>query len=334
MAKASVLVTGGAGYIGSHTVLELMERGWDVVVLDNLATGLRPAVPVAAEFVHGDAGDGELVGRLLRRHGCRAVLHFAGSTVVPDSLRDPLGYYHNNTMVSRALLAACVNAGVERFIFSSTAAIYGDPPHLPVAEDCPPRPTTPYGMSKLMTECILKDVAAATGLRYVALRYFNVAGADAALRTGQSTPRATHLIKVACEVATGQRDHMQVFGADYDTPDGTCVRDFIHVSDLAAAHTAALAYLEAGGANTVLNAGYGWGISVRQVIATVEGLSGRPVPVVAAPRRDGDIVSMVADASRIRRVLDWAPCHDSIETIIATALAWERRLAAQRGYQL
>jgi UDP-glucose 4-epimerase len=330
MGKGCVMVSGGAGYIGSHVVLDLIDGGWDVVVLDNLSTGMRDAVPEAAEFVHGNAGDGELVTRLLRDRHCRAVLHFAGSTVVPDSVKDPLGYYLNNTMVSRSLLAACVNADVERFIFSSTAAVYGNPDRLPVDEDCPPRPTTPYGMSKLMTERMLDDVAAATGLGYVALRYFNVAGADPGRRTGQSTPQASHLIKVACQVAVGLRPSMPIFGDDYATPDGTCVRDFIHVSDLAAAHVTALEHLERGGDNRVLNAGYGWGISVRQVVAATERLADRPIPCVVMPRREGDIVTMVADASRIRHAFDWVPRHDSIEAIIGSALAWEQGLHTRR----
>ena len=258
----TVLVTGGAGYIGSHMVLELLDAGEDVVVLDNLSTGFRRAVPQEATLVVGDVGDQELVGSLIKRHGIDAIIHFAGSIVVPDSVADPLGYYDNNTVKSRALIAAAVAGGVKNFIFSSTAAVYGNPEVTPVSEDAPLKPLSPYGTSKLMTELMLADVSRAHDFRYVALRYFNVAGADPKGRTGQSTPRATHLIKVACETALGKRPHMDVFGTDYATPDGTCIRDYIHVTDLVRAHMAALRYLRAGGQSDIFNCGYSAGYSV------------------------------------------------------------------------
>ena len=325
MSEKSVLVTGGAGYIGSHTALALIDAGWDVVIIDTLVTGRRELVPAEARFVHGDAGDIENVMRLLLEMQCRYVLHFAGSIVVPESVVDPLKYYRNNTGVSRNLLAACVQAGVEGFIFSSTAAVYGNPDVLPVTEDAPLMPLAPYGTSKLMTEMMLRDVAATGSLRYVALRYFNVAGADPQGRTGQATPDATHLIKVACETACGKRDALTIFGDDYNTPDGTCVRDYIHVSDLAAAHVAALDYLVAGGKSEVINCGYGTGYSVRQVIDTLEGIAGQKLKAVIGPRRPGDAESIYAASERIRQILSWTPQHDDLETIVSTALAWERR---------
>jgi UDP-glucose 4-epimerase len=327
MTDKCVMVTGGAGYIGSHVTLDLLANGWNVVVVDTLATSARPILPAGAVFVHGNAGDVETMARLMILHRCRAVLHFAGSTVVPESVTDPLRYYDNNSAVSRSLIAACGIAGVNRMIFSSTAAIYGNPERLPVTEDQAPNPITPYGTSKLVTEHMLRDVAAATPLRYVALRYFNVAGADPAGRAGQSTPQASHLIKVACEVAVGTREFMALYGDDYDTADGTCVRDFIHVSDLAAAHVAALDYLMAGGDSQILNCGYGSGISVRQIIDTTAKLAGRALNVTVAPRRDGDIVVMVADSTRLRRLLRWVPRYDDIDTIVGSALAWEMRSA-------
>ncbi|MBI5164915.1 MAG: UDP-glucose 4-epimerase GalE [Magnetospirillum sp.] len=326
MAKGCVLVTGGAGYVGSHVAWELLDHGWRVVVLDTLATGLRRLVPEAARFVHGDAGDIELVIRLLRHHHCAAVLHFAGSTVVPDSLADPLGYYRNTSMVSRALIAACLDAEVPRLVFSSTAAVYGNPDHLPVSEDAATRPLSPYGTSKLFTELMLADVGRASALKSAVLRYFNVAGADAKGRSGQSTPQATHLIKIACEVAAGKRAAITVYGDDYDTPDGTCVRDFIHVGDLAAAHVAALDHLMRGGESLTLNCGYGQGFSVQEIVAATGRLAGQPLAVRIGPRREGDIVSMVADASRIRNLLDWRPRYaGNLDAIIGSALAWERR---------
>ncbi|MEO5375159.1 MAG: UDP-glucose 4-epimerase GalE [Alphaproteobacteria bacterium] len=325
----SVLVTGGAGYIGSHVALALLEAGYRVVVVDTLATGVRALVPGAADFVLGDVGDPELMTQVLRTHACSAVLHFAGSTVVPESVADPLKYYRNNTCASRTLLEVCHGAGVDRIVFSSTAAVYGNPEHLPVSEDEPLRPITPYGTSKVMTEWMLRDLAAIGGPRYVALRYFNVAGADAGLRSGQSSPQATHLIKIACEVACGRRAGMTMYGDDYPSRDGTCIRDYIHVSDLADAHLAALRYLEAGGDSVALNCGYGWGLSVREVIAAVEEVAGRRLAVTVGPRRPGDPVEIVAAIDRIRKVLGWTPRYHDLRLIVSSALDWERRIAAR-----
>ncbi len=322
----SILVTGGAGYIGSHMVLELVDAGERVVVLDNLSTGFRWAVPEAATLVIGDAGDETLVADVIEAHGIEAIIHFAGSIVVPDSVADPLGYYLNNTVKSRALMATAVAKGVPRFIFSSTAAVYGNPDRTPVAEDAPVRPMSPYGSSKLMTETMLADTARAHAFSYVALRYFNVAGADPAGRSGQSTPRATHLIKVACETALGKRGHMEVFGTDYPTPDGTCIRDYIHVTDLARAHMAALAHLRRGGNSAIFNCGYSKGYSVLQVIDAVKRASGVDFEVRLSPRRPGDPAAIVAGSDRIRRQLGWVPEHDDLDRIVAQALAWEARL--------
>lgn len=321
----SILVTGGAGYIGSHTTLALLEAGYEVVVLDNLSTGRRSLVPEAAHFVEGESGDIPLVRGLMREHNIQAVLHFAAATVVPESMENPLKYYGNNTCNSRNLMQACLEAGVDRFVFSSTAAVYGDPDSLPVTETASLRPLSPYGTSKLMTEQMLQDVSRASSLKHVILRYFNVAGADLQGRTGQATPDATHLIKVACEAACGKRDGLTVFGDDYSTPDGTCVRDFIHVSDLADAHVAALRYLEAGGDSLVANCGYGRGFSVKEIAATVERVSGRPISLSIGPRRDGDIESIFADNSNIREKLDWAPKLDDIDVIVKSAYEWERQ---------
>lgn len=327
----TILVTGGAGYIGSHMALALADRGEDVVVLDNLSTGLRWAVPPAAELVEGDIGDEVLLDGLMRSRRFDAVVHFAGSIVVPESVRDPLAYYLNNTVKSRALLAGTVRAGIPRFIFSSTAAVYGNPVSQPVYEDALPSPISPYGSSKLMTEWMLRDVHAAHGLQYVALRYFNVAGADPQGRTGQSTPRATHLIKVACQAALGQRDGLEVFGTDYPTPDGTCLRDYIHVSDLAAAHVDALAHLRRGGESGIFNCGYGKGYSVLEVIRAVERVTGAPLPVSYGPRRAGDPAAIVAGASRVRDMLGWTPRYENLDFIVETALAWERRLGQRNA---
>ena len=283
-----VLVTGGAGFIGSHMVLELLDAGEDVVVLDNLSTGFRWAVPDEAEFVEGDVGDHTLVRRLLSANRIDAIIHFAGSVVVPDLVADPLGYYLNNTCKSRTLIATAVEAKIPHFIFSSTAAVYGMPRENPVAEDALLLPMSPYGTSKLMTELMLRDTAKASDLRYVALRYFNVAGADPLGRSGQSTARATHLIKVACETAVGERPYLEVFGTDYPTPDGTCIRDYIHVTDLVRAHLDALRYLRAGGESEVLNCGYGNGFSVLDVISSVKRVSQHDLAVRMAPRRPGD----------------------------------------------
>ena len=323
----TVLVTGGAGYIGSHMVLALRADGEPVVVLDNLSTGSRSVVPADVPLIVGDIGDEARVGALLREHRIDAIIHFAGSIVVPDSIADPLGYYHNNTVKSRALMAAAVAAGVPHFIFSSTAAVYGMGTGEPVTETAPLQPISPYGSSKLMTEQMLADTAFAQKFTYVALRYFNVAGGDPAGRTGQSTPRATHLIKVACQTALGQHAELNVFGTDYPTPDGTCIRDYIHVSDLARAHLSALRHLRAGGSCEVFNCGYGAGYSVLQVIAAVKQASGVDFKVTFVPRRPGDPAALVADAGRIREVLGWKPELDDLDTIVKHAFAWEERLA-------
>ena len=322
----SILVTGGAGYIGSHMVLELLSAGEKVVVLDNLSTGVRAAVPAEAQLIVGDVGDQEAVTSLMRRHGVEAAVHFAGSIVVPDSVVDPLGYYNNNTVKSRALLAAVVAAGVKNFIFSSTAAVYGMPSTNPVSEMNELKPISPYGTSKLMTELMLADVARAHDFRYAALRYFNVAGADPMGRSGQSTPRATHLIKVACQTALGDHAQLSVYGTDYPTPDGTCVRDYIHVSDLARAHMAALRNLRNGGASDVFNCGYGRGYSVLEVIEAVKKVSGVDFKVSFGPRRAGDPAALVAGAGRIRKVLGWQPQLEDLETIVTHAYGWESRL--------
>lgn len=323
----TVLVTGGAGYIGSHMVLRLLDEGENVVVLDNLSTGFRWAVPAAAPLVVGDAGDGDLVRTVMRRHEVNAVIHFAGSIVVPDSVADPLGYYHNNTVKSRALIEAAVASNVKHFIFSSTAAVYGNPGEKPVDEAADLKPVSPYGWSKLMTEVMLRDTAHAHDFKYTALRYFNVAGADPQGRSGQSTPRATHLIKVACEAALGKRGHMDVYGTDYPTPDGTCIRDYIHVTDLAAAHSAALRYLRRGGASDVFNCGYTRGFSVLEVIEAVNRVAGLQIDARLAPRRAGDPAAIVAASAKAREILGWVPEHDDLHGIVTAALNWERRLA-------
>jgi len=326
-----VLVTGGAGFIGSHMVLALTDAGEDVVVLDNLSTGYWWAVSPKARLVEGDIGDEALLAQLMAEHRFDAVVHFAGSIVVPDSLSDPLGYYLNNTVKSRSLMAAAVRAGIPRFIFSSTAAVYGNPASQPVFESAAPAPISPYGTSKLMTEWMLRDAHAAHGLQYVALRYFNVAGADPQGRAGQSTPRATHLIKVACQTALGQRPDIEVFGTDYDTPDGTCLRDYIHVSDLIAAHMDALKHLRTGGGGGVFNCGYGKGYSVLEVIRAVERVNGAPLRVKLSARREGDPAAIVAGARRVRDVLGWSPKHDDLDAIVASALAWERKLVQRNA---
>ncbi len=326
--KSSILVTGGAGYIGSHMVLGLLDRGDQVVVLDNLVTGVRGLVSEAAHFVQGDIRDAALVGDLIGRHGIEAVIHFAGSVVVPDSVENPLAYYGNNTSASRDLIETCIAAGVKRFIFSSTAAVYGvtDVPRL--AEDALLAPASPYGRSKLMTEWMLADAAAAHDFRYVALRYFNVAGADPKGRSGQSTPRATHLIKRACQAALGRVPYLGIFGTDYPTPDGTGIRDYIHVSDLIGAHALALQHLRAGGESGVFNCGYGHGFSVRQVIQAVERASNQILPVQELPRRAGDPPMIVSDPAKLKARLGWTPEHDSLDEIVESALAWESRLNA------
>lgn len=325
----TILITGGAGYIGSHMVHALVEAGERIVVLDNLTTGFDWAVASEAPLVIGDTGDQSRTASLIAEHGVDAIIHFAASIVVPDSVRDPLGYYRNNTANARALIETAVKAGVRHFIFSSTAAVYGNPARVPVREDDATIPTSPYGSSKLMTETMLRDASAAHGLSHVILRYFNVAGADPLGRTGQSTVGATHLIKVAVETALGLRAKMQVFGTDYSTPDGTCIRDYIHVSDLVAAHSDALAYLRDGRPSTTLNCGYGRGFSVLEVIETVKRVSGVDFKVELAPRRPGDPAQIVAACDLIRSTLGWQPCFDDLETIVTHALAWERRLSTR-----
>jgi UDP-glucose 4-epimerase len=322
----TVLVTGGAGYIGSHTVHALIDAGERVVVLDNLSTGFISALPAPMLPIVGDVGDERLVASLIDEHEVEAIIHFAGSTIVPESVRDPLGYYRNNTANSRVLIEAAVKGGVRHFIFSSTAAVYGNPARVPVAEHDATAPLSPYGWSKLMTEIMLRDAGAAHGLAHMILRYFNVAGADPQLRTGLSTAGATHLIKVAVEAALGRRERIDVYGTDYPTPDGTCIRDFIHVSDLARAHLAALDHLRSDGASATLNCGYGRGYSVLEVIAAVRRAIGRDFNVNFAPRRDGDIVVSVAAADRIRELLRWTPELDDLDSIVRDALAWECRL--------
>ncbi len=330
MNDETILVTGGAGYIGSHVVKQLTARGARVIVLDNLSTGFRESV-IGGELVEGDTGDMTLVRRILEEYGIRSVLHFAAHIVVPESVADPMKYYGNNTCNTRNLLACCAEAGVERFIFSSTAAVYGIPEEIPIAEDTPVRPINPYGSSKLMSEWMLRDLGAASGLRYVILRYFNVAGADPEGRIGQSTPEATHLIKVACQVLTGRRARIEIFGTDYPTPDGTCIRDYIHVDDLADAHLKALDYLAAGGDSTILNCGYGHGYSVREVLDAVQRVSGAPLAMVESGRRPGDPPALTANSERIRQTLGWAPRHDDLDFIVETALRWERKLASRAG---
>ena len=327
----TVLVTGGAGYIGSHLVHALAEAGESVVVIDNLSTGFSAFLPEGVPLFIGDAGDENLVEGVIAQHGIESIIHFAGSVVVPDSMRDPLLYYRNNTMTTRSLLNAAVKGGVKRFIFSSTAAVYGNPDQVPVPEHAPTRPMSPYGSSKLMAEIMLHDVAAAHEMNYVVLRYFNVAGADPLARVGLATVGATHLLKIAVEAATGQRAKVDVFGTDYPTPDGSAIRDFIHVSDLAQAHRAALSYLRDGGSSVTLNCGYGRGYSVLETIEAVRRVSMRNFAVQYAPRRPGDIMTMVANTSRIRSTLDWTPQYDDLETIAAHALAWEEKLFRERG---
>ena len=324
----TILVTGGAGYIGSHVARQLGERGERLVTLDNLSTGFRGAV-LHGEFVEGDTGDAALVSRLLAEHQVDTVMHFAAHIQVPESVEKPLKYYRNNTANTRTLLECCIAARVRHFVFSSTAAVYGIPDGGVAEEHTPTVPINPYGWSKLMSEYMLRDVAAVTPLRYVALRYFNVAGADPGGRIGQSTPEATHLIKVACEHVVGKRKQVSIFGTDYDTPDGTCVRDYIHIEDLAAAHLQALDYLRSGGASTTLNCGYGRGFSVREVLDEVSRVSGSKLFVTEAGRRAGDPPQLIAAAHRIRDTLAWTPRHDDLAGIVATALAWEKRLLRQ-----
>ncbi len=328
MSDRAALVTGGAGYIGSHVAWALIDAGWRIVVLDDLSTGQRALVPPGAQFVQGDVGDGALLRAVLREEGISAVLHFAGSIVVPESVAEPITYYRNNLCGSIELIDACLEGDVRGLIFSSTAAVYGDPAENPIPEDAPTLPLNPYGRSKLMVEQVLRDADRAHGLPHVSLRYFNVAGADSAGRSGQSGANGTHLIKVACEVAAGARVGMEIYGTDYDTPDGTAIRDYIHVTDLADAHVRALDYLLQGGSSLVLNCGYGQGYSVREVLKMVEEVVGHPIPARAAPRRPGDSPRLVAKPGALRERLGWRPCHDDLRKIVATALAWERRRIA------
>lgn len=331
-AKPSVLVTGGAGYIGSHAVLALKDAGWPVAVIDNLSTGFRFAIPDDVPLYEGDIEDSELLARIFQEQGTGAIMHFAGSIIVPESVEDPLKYYHNNTVKSRALIEAAVQAGIAHFIFSSTAATYGIPDVPAVKEDTPTRPINPYGWSKLMTEQMLSDSAFAHPLNYCVLRYFNVAGADPHARTGQSTAGATHLIKVALEAALGKRDAVAVFGTDYDTPDGTGVRDYIHVSDLAAAHVLALqALIEQPDRSLTMNCGYGRGFSVLEVLDAVDRVTNQKIERRMQARRAGDPGSLISDPSRIRATVPWQPQHDNLDTIIAHALAWERKLSEIGG---
>ena len=330
--KIPVLVTGGAGYIGSHAVLALADAGWPVAVIDNLITGFRFAVPESVPFYEGDIADGDLLARIFAEQGSGAIMHFAGSVVVPESVADPLKYYHNNTARSRALIEAAVTGGVPHFIFSSTAATYGMPDAERIDEDTPQSPINPYGMSKLMTEIMLRDVASAHRFNFCALRYFNVAGADPQGRTGQSTQGATHLIKVAVEAALGKRESVSVFGSDFDTPDGTGVRDYIHVSDLADAHVHALAALvEQPERSLTMNCGYGRGFSVLEVLDAVDRITNITIDRLMAERRAGDPGCLISDNTRIRQTLPWKPRHDDLDTIVMHALNWERKLGAIRS---
>lgn len=328
MKNKKILLTGGAGYIGSHVLRQLGANGEDVITLDNLSTGFRQAI-TSGELIVGDTGDAALLDRLFKDNDIDTVMHFAAHTIVPESVADPLKYYGNNTASSRTLLAAAQKHGVKNIVFSSTAAVYGIPAGGRAAEDTPTKPINPYGTSKLMTEWMLRDLAAAGGPNYVALRYFNVAGCEPGGSIGQSTPKATLLVKVACEAATGKRDQVFVFGTDYPTPDGTGLRDYIHVEDLASAHVDALSYLRSGGASTTLNCGYGHAYSVRDVLSAVETANEAPLKIVEEARRAGDPPELVAVADKIRTTLGWQPAFDDLDTIVRTSLAWERKIAAQ-----
>jgi UDP-glucose 4-epimerase len=325
VSQKAILVTGGAGYIGSHVLLQLRERGERVVVLDNLYTGFRQALR-DAPLVVGDAGDQQLVERVLQEHDVDTVMHFAANTIVPESVRDPLKYYGNNTCATRNLLAACMQQQVKKLVFSSTAAVYGIPPGGIAAEDVPLAPINAYGTSKLMSEWIMRDLAVVSDFRYVSLRYFNVAGSDPQARIGQATRKATLLIKVACEAIVGKRSHVSVYGTDYETPDGTGVRDYIHIEDLARAHVDALDYLRRGGEAAICNCGYGHGYSVREVLDSVQRVAGKQLTVKEEPRRPGDPPTLVARAERIRSLLGWVPRLDRLDTIVESALRWEEKL--------
>jgi len=328
MSKLPVLVTGGAGYIGSHAVLALRDAGWDIVVIDDLSNGTRKAVPEAVPFYQGSIAERVLLDSIIDEQKIGAIMHFAGSIVVPESVEQPLKYYANNTIATHSLISAAVDAGVKHVLFSSTAAVYGAPDRVPIVEDDPKRPINPYGASKLMTERMLEDCSAAYGFNFGALRYFNVAGADPKGRTGQIGKGSTHLIKVAVEAAVGKRDHIAVYGTDYPTPDGTCIRDYIHVSDLAAAHVAALEWLtEHPEENLAMNCGYGKGLSVRQVLDAVDRHTNLPIKRLMEGRRAGDPPELVADNRRLLGTLDWRPAYDDIDRIVGDALAWERKLA-------
>ncbi len=321
-----IFVTGGAGYIGSHVVHALHDAGISAVVLDDLSTGRADLLPAGVPLIEGDIGDSDLVARICAEHDVTAVMHFAGKIVVPESVERPFHYYRENTVKARALIDAVAGAGVDKFIYSSTAAVYGENHRAPVSEESPVAPSNPYGSSKLMVEWMLEEAAVSHGLRFAALRYFNVAGADPRGRTGQATPKATHLIKTMCEVVTGKRAELVIFGDDYDTDDGTCVRDYIHVSDLAAAHLAALDHLISGGKCMVLNCGYGRGSSVRQVLDAFQAASGKELPVRIGPRRAGDAAFLVADVGKLLDTLEWSPQHQDLSTMVSSALAWEDRL--------
>ncbi len=332
MNQKGILITGGAGYIGSHTARQLGEAGERLVILDNLSTGFRQSV-LYGELLVGNTGDRELLNKVLQDHEIDTVLHFAAHTIVPESVENPLKYYANNTCNTRNLLECCAEAGVKHFVFSSTAAVYGIPQHDIAHEEAPTNPINPYGTSKLMSEMMLRDLAAASDMTYVALRYFNVAGCDPQGRIGQATPNATLLTKVACEAAVGKRDAVYIFGTDYPTPDGTGVRDYIHVEDLADAHIKALDYLRNGGASITLNCGYGHGYSVRELLQAVEQANGKPLKIIETERRAGDPPSLIAGADKVRQVLNWEPRFDDLAKIAESSLAWERKLLASPWQQ-